>query len=340
MKPRNFRFAALLAISFALVLPAVQASARPLPAAQSGAAGVTGGALFGGTYPLTTEQKNLGRKLSIVRIYYMIGQKFTTPHIKQLMSQGTTVLASLDVPHGHGITYASIAAGHQDKQILAWLTQAEQDAATYHIPAVYVAFEHEANNPPNSVNGTPAQFIKAWDHIHALAAKAHLNVGSGGRLRWALILMHLAYFPADQRPKWSLRIGFASDYWPGAANVDVVAADGYNRGGCRNHRSSKPTEAAVTPGSLFNPVLAFAKAHGGKPVFLAEWASAFYSDVPAFQVNFINEMKSYVLANPRIEAAMYWDNHGYFVCSFAVNGHSQSVSALAAMGRVIKGHIG
>ena len=70
------------------------------------------------------------------------------------------MLASLDVPHGRGITYASIAAGRQDKQIRAWLTQAEQDAVTYHIPAVYVDFEHEANNPPNSVNGTPAQFIK------------------------------------------------------------------------------------------------------------------------------------------------------------------------------------
>ncbi len=177
MKPRNFRFAALLAISFALVLPSVQASARPLPAAQPGAAGITGGALFGGTYPLVAEQGNLGRKLSIVRLYYMIGQKFTTPRIKQLMSQGTTVLASLDVPLGHGITYASIAAGHQDKQIRAWLTQAEQNAVTYHVPAVYVAFEHEANNPPNSVNGTPAQFVKAWDHIHALQR-------GRGRRRW------------------------------------------------------------------------------------------------------------------------------------------------------------
>ena len=340
MKPRNFRFAALLAISFALILPAVQASAKPRPAAQSGTAGVTGGALFGGTYPLVSEQGSLGRKLSIVRIYYMIGQKFTSPHIKQLMSHGTTLLASLDVPHGDGITYASIAAGHQDTQILAWLTQAEQNAVTYHIPAVYVAFEHEANDPANSVNGTPAQFIQAWDHIHSLATNAHLNVGSGGRLRWALILEHLAYFPAGQRPKWSFRLGFASDYWPGNANVDIVAADGYNRGGCRNHSSASPTEPAVTPGSLFDPVLAFAKAHGGKPMFVAEWASAFYSAVPAFQSDFINAMKSYVLANPRIVAAMYWDSHGFFVCSFAVNGHSKSVSALAAMGRVVKGHIG
>jgi len=141
LKPRNFRFAALLAIFLAFALPsvqAVQASARTMSAPRQSTAGVTGGTLFGGTYPLVAEQSKLGRKLAIVRIYYMIGQKFTSPHIKQLMSAGTTVLASLDVPFGHGITYASITAGRQDKQIRAWLTEAEQDAVTYHIPAVYV----------------------------------------------------------------------------------------------------------------------------------------------------------------------------------------------------------
>lgn len=311
-----------------------------MAAAHTGSSGVTGGALFGGTYPLVAEQSKLGRKLAIVRLYYMIGQKFTTPHIKQLMAAGTTVLASLDVPHGRGISYASIAAGRQDTQIRAWLTEAEQNAVTYHVPTVYVAFEHEANDPANRVNGTPAEFVKAWDHIHALATKAHLNVGSGGRLRWALILEHLAYFPPGQRPKWSLRLGLATNYWPGTANVDMVAADGYNRGGCRSHRSSKPTQAAVTPGSLFNPVLTFAQQHGNKPVFLAEWASAAYSAVPGWQAHYIGEMQAYVLANPRIAAVMYWDNHGYFGCSFAVNGHPLSITALAAMGKVVRGHIG
>ena len=339
MKPRNFRFAALLAICIALALPTAAASASPTPATQPGTAGVTGGALFGGTYPLVAEQSSLGRKLAIVRLYYMIGQNFTTPHIKQLMSQGTTVLASLDVPHGRGITYASIAAGHQDNQIRAWLTQAEQDAVTYHIPAVYVAFEHEANDSANNVNGTPAEFVKAWDHIHALAANAHLNVASGGRLRWAMILEHYAYFLPGQRPKWSLRLGLASQYWPGTSNVDVVAADGYNRGGCRTHKGSLPSQPSVTPGSIFNPVLTFAQQHG-KPVFLAEWASAYYSGAPAWQANYIGQMKAYVLANPRIVAAMYWDSHGFFGCSFAVNGHPLSVTALAAMGKVVTGHIG
>ena len=341
MKPRTFRYAAVLALSLAFALPAAQAGAVRLPSRQdAGTSGVTGGALFGGTVPLLGEQSHLGRKLAIVRVYYMIGQKFNIPKIDQAMAAGTTVLASLDVPHSRGISYASIAAGRQDKQIRAWLTEAEQEAVAHNLPAVYVDFEHEANNPPNHVLGTPAQFQAAWRHIHSLAAKAHLNAGAGGRLRWALILMHMAYFPASQRPKWSLRAGFAKDYFPGAANVDVIAADGYNRGGCRLHRTTSPTKPSVTPGSLFDPVLAFARTHGGKPVFIAEWASAAYSSVPAWQAHFIGQMKAYVLANPSIAAVMYWDDIGYNGCKFAVTGQPLSVTALAAMGKVINGHLG
>jgi hypothetical protein len=341
VKPRYFRYAAVVALSLAFALPAAQAGAVRLPPRQNaGTSGVSGGALFGGTVPLLAEQSNLGRKLAIVRVYYMIGKKFNIPKIDQAMAAGTTVLASLDVPHSRGITYASIAAGRQDKEIRAWLTEAEQEAVAHSVPAVYVGFEHEANNPPNHVLGTPSQFQAAWRHIHGLAAKAHLNAGTGGRLRWAMILMHMAYFPASQRPKWSLRAGFAADYFPGAAYVDVIAADGYNRGGCRLHRTTKPTKPSVTPGSLFDPVLAFARTHGGKPVFIAEWASAAYSDVPAWQAHFIGQMKAYVLANPSIAAVMYWDDIGYNGCKFAITGHPQSVSALANMGKAINGHLG
>jgi len=341
VKPRYFRLAAVLALSLAFVLPAAQAgAARLLPRLNATTSGVTGGALFGGTVPLLAEQGHLGRKLAIVRVYYMIGKKFNTPKIDQAMAAGTTVLASLDVPHSRGITYASIAAGRQDKQIRAWLTEAQQEAVAHNLSAVYVSFEHEANNPPNHVLGTPAQFQAAWKHMHSLAARAHLNASTGGRLRWAMILMHMAYFPASQRPRWSLRAGFASDYFPGTANVDVIAADGYNRGGCRLHRSTTPTKPSVTPGSLFDPVLTFARTHGGLPVFIAEWASAFYSAVPAWPAPFIGQMKAYVLANPRIAAVMYWDDIGYNGCEFAVTGHPLSVTALANMGKAINGHLG
>ena len=342
MKPRYLRFAAVLALSLTFALPAAQAGAVRLPPPQldNAASGIAGGALFGGTSPLLAEQGALGRKLAIVRLYYMIGQKFTTPKVDQIMSGGGTVLASLDIPHGHGITYASVTAGRQDTQIRAWLTEAEQEAVAHNISAVYVSFEHEANTTANHVLGTPAQFQAAWNHIHSLAAQAHLNAANGGRLRWAMILMHTAYFPANMRPRWSYRLGFASQYFPGAGSVDVIAADGYNRGGCRSRNASKPTQATVTPGSLFDPVLTFARTHGGLPVFIAEWGSAFYPGAPGWQATFIPLMQAYVLANPSIAAVLYWDQRGNFACHFAVNGHPQSVAALTTMGKVINGHLG
>jgi len=341
VKPRYLRFAAVLALSLTFALPAAQAGAVHLPLQLDNAAsGIAGGALFGGTSPLLAEQGALGRKLAIVRLYYMIGQKFTTPKVDQIMSGGGTVLASLDIPHGHGITYASVTAGRQDTQIRAWLTEAEQEAVAHNISAVYVSFEHEANTTANHVLGTPAQFQAAWNHIHSLAAQAHLNAANGGRLRWAMILMHTAYFPANMRPRWSYRLGFASQYFPGAGSVDVIAADGYNRGGCRSRNASKPTQATVTPGSLFDPVLTFARTHGGLPVFIAEWGSAFYPGAPGWQATFIPLMQAYVLANPSIAAVLYWDQRGNFACHFAVNGHPQSVAALTTMGKVINGHLG
>src|SRR5579862_4552687 len=100
----------------------------------------------------------------------------------------------------------------------------------------------------------------------------------------------------------------------------------------------------VTPGSMFNPVLAFARAHGNKPVFIAEWASVAYTN-SAVRPEFIRTMEAYVLANPQIKAASYWDssgggNHGSggpgsAACNFSVNNDPQSEAALAAMNRAL-----
>lgn len=341
MKPRILKYAAFLAIPLTFAISSVPAEALPIAASVATSSGVTGGALFGGTMPLVSQQGALGRKLAIVRLYYNIGQPFSTRRSRGVMSAGSTVLASLDSPPHGGPSYASISAGRYDKVILAWLTQAEQAAVTYHLATVYVGFQHEANDSSKNVLGTPGQFVAAWDHIHALAASAHLNWNTGGRLRWALILEHYAYFSASQRPRWSLRLGMASSFWPGTGNADIVAADGYNRGGCRTSQSTyRPTQPSVTPGSLFDPVLTWAQAHGGLPVFLAEWASAYYPGDTAFQSNYIGLMRSYVLANRQIAAVMYWDSHGNLACQFSVNGHAASVTALAAMGRALPGHIG
>ena len=67
--------------------------------------------------------------------------------------------------------------------------------------------------------------------------------------------------------------------------------------------------------------------------------------MPAWQAHYIGLMKAYVHANPRLAAVMYWDQQGhsegggYNSCSFAVNGHPQSLTVLKSMAQSLHGHI-
>jgi hypothetical protein len=296
----------------------------PRSAAMSARAGVRGGVMFGGDVPLATAEPGLGRKLAIVRVYDHLGQPFSNPKITPIMAGGTTVLVSLDLFPGKD-TYAAIAAGHEDAAIKSWLNQVERSAVKYHLPAIYVTFEHEADVlAHHRALGTPAQFVQAWDHIHQLAA-AHLNWNDGGRLHWVLILTHFAYIN-----------GRVSRFWPGTHEVDIVGADGYNTGGCRvaraNHTSfSTGKTPPETPASLFGQVVRFAASHGSLPVFIAEWGSVAYRDANV-RVNWIHQMQAFVQANPEITAALYWDSQ-VPPCNYIINNSRGSLSALAGLAR-------
>jgi hypothetical protein len=345
-----------------LVTPAARksghaASHRSTPAASRGRTGATSPVhpgvkrarrhvLFGGTTNLLAEQGKVGH-LGIVRKYFTLGERFGGRGSDSIMRQGSTMLISLDSPK-HGPSYASIAAGKHDGEIRAFLTQVEQAAVHYHIPAVYIDFEHEANSRPHQALGTPAQFVAAWRHIHTLAAHAKVNWNTGGRLHWVLVLEHMAYFTRAERPQWSLSMGFAANYFAGSAYVDAVAADGYNSGSCGYARPRgylEPGTQTVAPGSMFNPVLAFAQQHGNMPVFVAEWASVRYRD-SAVRPGFIHSMEQYVLSHPTIKGVSYWDSWGGGVrghggahsgaCNMSVNSDPRSLAALGVMNHALQ----
>jgi hypothetical protein len=237
-------------------------------------------------------------------------------------------------------TYAEIAAGNYDASISSFLRSVNQAAIQYHLGAIYVDFEHEVNNPGGHTGlGTPAQFVTAWDHVHALAASAGLNWYQGGRLHWALILSHTAFRPMAGRGKWAMTDGQASAYFPGTNEVDIIAADGYSGAGCG-------AAGPVTPTTLFAPVVEFAQAHGGLPVFISEWGSAYAAS--GTQPRFIQQMEAYVAANQEIAAALYWDgpragvvHTGCDVRIYSVNPHPTSVAAMAIMAQspALQGHI-
>jgi hypothetical protein len=275
--------------------------------------------LFGGDVPLAKEEPQLGRTLAIVRVYDRIGERFPNRREATFMSQGSTILVSFDTFPRQGPSYASIAAGREDGTIRAFLDSVEQAAVRYRLKAIYVTFEHEANNSSKHAGlGSPADFIRAWDHVHQLAVDAHLDWNQGGRLHWVLILTHFGYINSS-----------AASYWPGTGQVDVIAADGYNTGGCR-HPGHGAQDPPVSPASLFSDVISFAVAHGRLPVFIAEWGSVAYP-APSARVNFIQQMQAFVDANPLIAAALYWDS-AVPGCNYEINDSPTSLAALASMG--------
>jgi len=300
-------------------------SGQPPGGTMSARAGVRRGVMFGGDVPLAMAESKLGRKLAIVRVYGRLGRPFNNPKVDRIMAAGTTVLASLDTFPG-GARYPAITAGREDAAIKSWLNEVERSAIKYRLPAIYVTFEHEANVPSHHRGlGTPAQFVQAWDHIHRLAAAAHLNWNDGGRLHWVLILTHFAY--AD---------GQASRFWPGTREVDIVGADGYNTGGCRVARAAHASFTTgktppVTPAALFTSVVRFAASHGRLPVFIAEWGSVAYRDADV-RADWIRQMQAFVQANPEITAALYWDSQ-VRPCDYIVNDSPASLSALGSMAR-------
>jgi hypothetical protein len=309
-----------LAAALSLVLPSGGQPAQSALAAPH--------VLFGGNFPLVAQEHALGVKLGVVRLYD------TLPHLdavraERLMAAGRGVIMSID-DHS-GLSYAQLAAGREDGVILPFLRSLAAAAVRYGVP-LWVAFQHEANNPHLAALGTPAQFQQAWDHLHALAAGAGLNVRQGGPIRWVMILMRWTYFTPSQRPRWSNRLGYASGYWPGAGEADAVGVDGYDMGGCKGSASNVPILHPVTPAYLFGPALAFAQAQG-VPLVVAEWAANWYSGDIGFQPAFISQMHSWVQQNASgLAAVSYFDTaSGAGWCATEVDGHPGSLAAMAAM---------
>jgi hypothetical protein len=301
--------------SLGRLLPKVQLHKLRRSAGGGATNSFAGSVLFGGDDTLTADTPALGRSLAIVRVYYHMGETFPVISDRRHMAEGSTLLVSLD---SNGASYSSIASGGSDATIRQFLRAVNLAAFQYHLGSIYVSFEHEPGSPQHIGLGSPAGFVRAWDHVHQLAETAHLDWNDGGRLHWVLILMHGMY-----------AAGQADPYWPGAGEVDIAAADGYNSFGC-GHQWQKQVQ---TPADLFNPLLSFAQARGGLPVFISEWGSA---DVtPGVQPQFIREMQAYVTANRAIVATMYWDDAGNNAnsCDYRVDGHPASLAALASMGR-------
>ncbi|PNE41108.1 hypothetical protein AOB60_10315 [Streptomyces noursei] len=269
---------------------------------------------------------HLGRSPAIVRTYDTIDTAGAFPSTDETsaLHSGATLLASLGT--GHNRDWASIAAGTSDTTVLKYLRAVNTAATTRHLNAIYVSFNHEPNAKIDAGKGSPAQFVAAWRHVYQLAAAAHLNAQTGGRLRWVWILNANGF----DHPST------ANSFWPGSPTVDVVGVDGYVTGSCSKKTSGNyldPAKNATKPEAVFGPALKWSTAHAaGKSVFIPEWGSIPFTS-PGLRPSFIQAMTHYVVAHPQIGAVMYWNDHAHRdSCDYTLDKDLASQRALAAMG--------
>lgn len=180
-----------------------------------------------------------GVRPQVLEYYAKFGYGFVGGPAAAAEADGAVPLLQWIPPHYDPL--AQIGAGKFD----GYLRSFAASVKAFGCP-VMLSFGHEFNGPwwPWGRGKQPASaFVAAWQHMHAVFAAAGVrnviwvwnpNVVSG---------------PAVADP---------AAWWPGAADVNLVALDGYYWG------------ASDTFGSVFTQSIAVVRQISGKPVFLAE----------------------------------------------------------------------
>ena len=108
------------------------------------------------------------------------------------------------------------AAGQEDASIRSFLESVNQSAIRYHLPAIYVTFEHEANVPAHHQGlGTPAQVIQA----RVEAGPVRVAPSEGNVAQWAKWLAGQLRGVRDIQVYGALKLSDLADRGPDEARA-------------------------------------------------------------------------------------------------------------------------
>lgn len=178
---------------------------------------------------------------------------------------------------------SKIYGGTYDALIRRWAQQIKADGTP-----IYLRFAHEQNGYWYSwgqgVNGNKAgDYVKAWNHVRDIFRQTGTK-----NVTWI----------------WSPNVGYMSnikDLWPGDANVDIMALDGYNKGSAlgapwvsfdAKFKSSFQTLHQLSNKPIWIGEMGSGEAGGSK----AAWIDDMFKVLPSYQ-------KDYNLQ------AIVWFNH-------------------------------
>ncbi len=260
-------FAAVLVLLAAA--PAAGAAATPPPApvpTQLGAfANEPGG--------IAALEQELGYHLSIDHIY--VPWTFTSwaRRLAPDIAAGRTPLLSWSA--APDTTAAAIASGSQDVVITQAALALKAVGVTVYLRPFY-EFDQPLGHP--RYIGTPAQVVAAWQRLVGLFRAA-------GATNVKFVWCPMAFDYAN---------GVAQQFWPGAADVDDVGADGYDFPGAR----------WSSFGRIFTAAYDYSIAEA-RPLFIAETAAnALDPRGPAW----LAAGETWVAAHPNVAVVVYFDS--------------------------------
>jgi hypothetical protein len=212
-------------------------------------------------------ERTTGRNLDLVHVYHPWTDAFPDEADREFLKQGKQLMISWS-----GTNTAQILAGTYDDLIRSRAT----DLKALGQP-VLLRWRWEMNRPNlDATVGSPAEYVKAWKHIHAIFQQVGAtNVG------WVWCPL-AGNFTVTNAPA----------YYPGDHQVDWLCADVYAIGTDRSFAD------------VAGDFMTWAAAHA-KPIVIAEYGSE--KTDGAAKAAWISGATAYAQAHPQIKAMVYFD---------------------------------
>jgi hypothetical protein len=208
---------------------------------------------------LPSLQKSAGKNVKTVSTYLTVGRGLDPKLVALAQKKDLKLLISWlpdkgsDSPKAPGYRLSAIAAGKFDPELRAL----GQQIATLKHGAI-VRPMPDANTPwyawSGAANGNrPGDYVRAWKHVRKVLKKA---AGSKVKLLWSVYARSV---PDNKQNALSV-------YFPGAKQVDLVGADGYNFGTAQGLTWTAPAD-------LFAPAYGVIQKLAKKPFWISETGS-------------------------------------------------------------------
>jgi hypothetical protein len=239
-----------------------------------------------------TLTKSTGRGVTAISTYLTAGQPLAQDLIATANQSHAKLVVTWQPDSGRDgakqpkYRLKAVAQGRNDKSLKALVAQLSQ----VHKGAVLRPMP-EMNTPWYAWSGTvnentPAQYVAAWRRVRHAVRAAH--GGSRIALLWAPYAQSIPTTGANQ----------LGNYFPGAAQVDLVGVSAYNFGAAGGL-------SWTDPGALFSSAYALIEAMAAKPFWIAETGSTATGGDKAAWIRTLGSLR--VGSMPRLAGVVWYD---------------------------------